>query len=67
MGKRFDDAALSVGYLRALASRRKLRSKRVADEERDALRQLYGADRPVSPENRKAAGGAHEEVFHDGE
>lgn len=46
MGKKFDDAALSVGYLRALASRRKLRSKRVADEERDALRQLYGADRP---------------------
>lgn len=71
MAKRFDDASLSIGYLRALSSRRKLRSRRAADKERDALRQLYGDERPVSPANESAGESdsvsTDEKVFHTSE
>ncbi len=72
MTKRFDDAALSIGYLRALASRRKTkRSKRSAEKERDALTALYGRERPVSPAMESAdefeSTSIDEKVFHTGD
>ena len=69
MANRFDDARLSIGYLRAMASRRKLkRSARSTEKERDALRQLYGREHPIAPENELADGSdsvsTDEKVFH---
>jgi hypothetical protein len=69
MAKKFDDARLSIGYLRAMASRRKIkRSARAAQKERDALRQLYGRERPVSPADEFAdesdSVSTNEKVFH---
>jgi hypothetical protein len=68
MARKFDDASLSIGYLRSAGSRRKLtRSRRAIERERAALAQLYGQDFPIAPDEVAADVVAREKVFHDDE